>query len=482
MKTVRQALSYTFLSSYLSQLSSFAAIIVISRIMTPEDVGIYSVAAVTMLVAGSIRTFGVNQYLISAPELTDEHIRKATGVAILVSWTIAICVFFGAPWFAAYYQEPALRDILRIVAVSFLATPFISVPHAYFSRRMEFEKVIRINVAGTITQSLVSVLLVVAGMSYLGIAMGLPASALVQLLIANRYRRNRIPWGAKFSGIGDVLSFGTFTSFSGMLATTSEGIPDLLIGKLSTMTNVGIFSRGMGLVMIFHRAVTMAVRPVVLPMLSRELRDGGTIAPAYLKAVELHTGLAWPFYAGLSMTAFPVIRLLYGDQWDAAAPLTVTLCLWAVLQSMHAYSNDALIAVRRVKLVFIEETLVVTIRAMAVWYGIQQGLQEVANMFVLAACLELVIAATMVRIGVQVKFTSLLRSCWRSAIVGLLVLITVYYLVNWIQATNSNEFVIVATSGGAAAIVWLSALYVCKHPLFDELLRMLTSVRAKLGR
>ena len=71
---------------------------IISRLLTPAETGVFAVAAVFAAFASTFRDFGVAEYLIQEKELDDTKIRAALTVNIVISWLMAIILFFGAPF------------------------------------------------------------------------------------------------------------------------------------------------------------------------------------------------------------------------------------------------------------------------------------------------------------------------------------------------------------------------------------------------
>ena len=65
------------------------------------------------------------------------------------------------------------------------------------------------------------------------------------------------------------------------------------------------------------------VSPVVLPAFAASDRAGENLKALYLTATSNLLAIAWPFFTVQALMAFPIINLLFGDQWDAAAPLLV---------------------------------------------------------------------------------------------------------------------------------------------------------------
>ena len=97
---------------------------VISRVLTPEEIGIFSIAFVSTLILQELQNFGVAQYVIQEPRLTREKMRTAIGVTSLVAWSIAVVMFFGASSAASFYGQAGLEQIFPVLAISFVLTPF----------------------------------------------------------------------------------------------------------------------------------------------------------------------------------------------------------------------------------------------------------------------------------------------------------------------------------------------------------------------
>ena len=64
MTAVRKSLAYTALDSYIGLMLQIASTVIIARVLTPAQVGVFAVAAVFATLASSFRDFGVAEYLI----------------------------------------------------------------------------------------------------------------------------------------------------------------------------------------------------------------------------------------------------------------------------------------------------------------------------------------------------------------------------------------------------------------------------------
>lgn len=105
MTTIRRSLAYSIASSYFSLPLQIIGTMVMSRLLTPAETGVFAVAAVFAAFASTFRDFGVAEYLIQEKELTVEKIQSALTVNIAISWFMGFLLFFGAPFVANFYRD-----------------------------------------------------------------------------------------------------------------------------------------------------------------------------------------------------------------------------------------------------------------------------------------------------------------------------------------------------------------------------------------
>ena len=207
---------------------------------------------------------------------------------------------------------------------------------------------------------------------------------------------------------------------------------------------------------------------------------------AYIRAVSLQTGFAWPFFAAFGAALLPVVRLLYGDQWDASVPIAEALIFWAALVATFSYGGHALLSVGCLNLNLAQASISLAARFGAVLYAVQYGLQSIAVAFIAVGVLELVITTWFLYIAIGMTPLDLLRACTRSALVASLPLTACHGLAPAIYANISLEFFQVVAFGTLGMSCWLLGLYLFKHPLRLELHRvwdkgneLVTSIRSR---
>ena len=141
MSTVRKSLAFSALDSVVGLVLSIASTAIIARILTPEQTGVFAVAAVFASMASTFRDFGVAEYLIQEKQLDDHAIRAALSVNIAISWLMAVLLFSLAPMAAGFYRSPGVAEVMRVQSASFLLIPFGAVTMAWFRREMNMKPI-----------------------------------------------------------------------------------------------------------------------------------------------------------------------------------------------------------------------------------------------------------------------------------------------------------------------------------------------------
>src|SRR5690349_17608302 len=98
MADLRRSLVINFFATSGTRVLQFAVSILLARILSPSEIGIYSMTIVFVNFAQVFRDFGVSYYLQREPDLDNEKIRSATGVVFTTSWLIAAILYGVSGW------------------------------------------------------------------------------------------------------------------------------------------------------------------------------------------------------------------------------------------------------------------------------------------------------------------------------------------------------------------------------------------------
>ncbi len=473
MSKVNTAVIFSTLGQYATQVISFITIVVLARILSPAEIGMYAIAASTILIAGELRSFGVTQYLVREKELSREKIQAVLGMTVGISWSLGLLVIVAAPFVADFYQEPPLKTLLWILSASFFIGPMTSVPIGLWTRELNFQPIFIRTFIGAFVGGASSVTFVLLGYSFYSLAIGAILGMVSELIVTFIFSPKDTVWIPRFRRLPGLFTFGVYMSLTGMLSKFSEGITDLVIGRFNNTESVGIFSRGFGAVIFIKNLTENAVGPVVLPHLSEVKRSGGSVAEAYLTAISLLTVLIWPVMAVVSAAAHPMINLLFGDQWGLAVPLTSVLAFWAILTYAHYFGNAALIAVNHEKLMF-QIGLVTFVFRLAIIIAVaSQSLQHIAWAMVISGVFEAIVYVWALNRAIGLKLGALLRTLLPNAVLAACCWLVTKLIDRVIVFEEQTAMFSIAIVAPVLTLVWFGFIIITKHTALGVLLSLL---------
>lgn len=487
MTNVRRAVALSLAERYLLIVLALASSIILARLLTPEQIGIYSVSLAVIGIAQVLRDFGIGNYLIQEQNLQESHIRTAFGMSLILGGSLFLTVFLLAPLAGHFYGEQRMITTLRIVSLNFLVLPFCTISLALLRREMQFARMLYINLTATVIGVGATLGMAIAGWGpdsmAVGSVLGNVATGLGSWL-ARPERRGLRPSLSQWQAI---LRFGGQSSLAGVVTTISMDANDLVVGKILGFHPAAILSRAQGLMNLFNRDLMSAVRGVALPAFAAAHRSQSDVEAQYVRSMANITVLAWPFYGLVSLYALEAVRLLFGPQWDEATPLVPFFCIAGAVAAVNALTPTVLVAVGRIDLVTRVELMMQPLR-LALVVGavlIFKTTFACAVAYMLSSLIALPVFQAFKRRGLPSASGQSLRYLGLSAIVALAALappslhvwLTGIARVAPLPLTHVVGVCLASVATGAAAA------FLVRHPIAQEpwLLAALSRIGVGLG-
>lgn len=483
MGNIRSSIVFSFAEKYLSLVLSLIGTMVLSRLLTPADTGVYSVAAVWVGIAQVFRDLGVSQYIIQEKELTRDKIRAVYSVSFATSWSIALIILLTAPLAARFYAEPRLFDVLAVLAFNFAIIPFGSVTMAYMSRELKFRDISIINLFSSVVSLAVSVGLALGGYGVMSLAWATPVATLTTVLALVFFRPRDLPWLPGVKELRRVLSFVGFAGGASIVDEIGVAAPDIIIGKQLGMHSVGIYSKALGTVKLFHRTVSSAINPIILPYFSDTLRKQQDLKPVLVKASLYTTVLAWPFFLSLAAMAYPVIVVLLGDQWLDAVPVARVLCIGYLFYFGGFFlTRHVLLANGMARAVAGITTLSTLLLVSGILVASFFGLLYVAIVVAAVHLLNLWSSLRVMKSVLAYSPAELLLNNRKSALVALATAAGAAVAGLLAEAGLLAPFWCLLLGGLLAGSAWLVSVFAVRHPVTAEVALVRQKLLARLGR
>lgn len=479
---VRQSLFYSLLQRYLVFIIQFTTNIIISRLLLPEEIGVFSLSLAALGIIQVMREFGVGRYLIQEKHLTDDIVRTAFGLMIIISWAFALGVFAARGLIADFYNRPELANIILVMLINFIILPFGQPARALLNREMEFRKTFFIDMASVVVHAAVGVTCAYLGFSSMSLAYAAVAGTAVTTAMTLYIQPAHLKMRPSLKEWRRILSYGVFATSSSVIGTAGGSSAEIVMGKVLSFTAVGLYSRASGLITVFQVQLMYALGRVAFTGFAKLIRQGEKIEGRYLQALAHLTGFLWPIYVVLGFAAPSLIVFLFGAVWAEAAPAARVLCFNGIVIGCFALVPSIYNAHGAVRRQLVNESIVQTIRITLVLVAAPYGLVAVAWSQVAANVISGILLYHMIRPDFIISLRDWLRAIWKSAVVTLITTTAMIIAFTVMAQLDPAPLEVLLVSAIVGAGSWLAGIRLTHHIIGPEIIVWLSAAVHKIRR
>lgn len=317
---------------------SFLSTIVLARWLGPEEFGLIGMIAVFIAIGTTIMDSGMSASLIRMKNPKDSDYSTVFLLNMGLSAVFYLIIFVGAPYIADFYSQPILKNVVRIYAISFIISALSAVQLAILNNRMEFRRIMKQNMPGTIIGVSTGIALGYYGFGIWSIILMYLTTQLIQSFIL----WIKSDWKPTFSFSIDRakfhFGFGYKLMLSGLLSTVFQNIYNIIIGRYYSVRELGFFERAKAFNDYPVNLLTTVMAKVTYPLLSGIKEEKTRVATVYRRIMRLAFFITCPLMVGAASIAEPLFYLILGKDWMAGVPYFQILCFSSIFYPIHAFN------------------------------------------------------------------------------------------------------------------------------------------------
>ncbi|HUD90603.1 lipopolysaccharide biosynthesis protein [Sphingobium sp.] len=342
---IRSAIFWRSGSQILSQVISWGVTLAVIRLLDPADYGLFAMTQVILNFATFLNGYGLVSALVQSDSVEPHRLRQAFGIMLLLNGSLALFQLGIAPLAADYYDQPMVADLLRVQALLYLSTPFISIPEAIMGRALDFKRPALVNLIAAAASAAVALTGAVSGWGVWTLVFAPITGFWVKAagyVIVTGFRP--IP-SFDLRGTGAMVAYGA-SLLGGQLFWIVQSQADIFIGgRVLEPHQLGLYAEALFLTQIFVSKFVPPLNDVAFPAYARMQKDVSRVSWSFCKAVKLLLLLTCPIYLGMAVTSESLVETLFGQKWLDMAPFVSILALampFMTLQVMFAPVSNAL--------------------------------------------------------------------------------------------------------------------------------------------
>lgn len=293
-----------------------AAVVVLARILTPEDFGVVAAALVVVGLAQLLVEMGFSTAVVQRAELTRAHIRTCCGIAWLIGMTLFATTVTAADFVATVFGMDALTGVMSVMALVFLFNAAGTTSKALMQRELQVRNLSLISlVAFLLGRMGLSIVLALLGFGVWALVLGHVTTSLVESLLCLRARPEGLRPGFDGVAFRDLLGYGLGTTWSKFVSYVALKGDYFVVGRWLGADALGVYSRAYQFITIPANLITAVLGRVAFPAFSRVQNEPDRVVRGYRRAVALAALGGIPTGVVLYVLGPEIVLVLLGPRW-----------------------------------------------------------------------------------------------------------------------------------------------------------------------
>lgn len=318
---------------FIARALDFALLLIFSRILTPEDFGLVALAMVPIYIGHSLFSLPLVQTLLRIRTPAKHLFDTAFTLSVIRGFAFAILFLGISIPMARFYSEPRLTALICALALSPIFRGLQSPNLVLFMKTMDFRRIFVLDVFARLTGFCAAVTVAKMTGSYWAIAI----MPIVSAFAMNALSYILAPYRPGFTLRGwhefaDMIGWNTVSQ---ILNATNGQLGRILLGRSIPTDSLGQYTLSEDILSIPHKSfVAPMSSPLMANYAQHEQRTG--LVRAYGLTQNSMVTLMTPVYLAISILAAPIIFVVFGEKWMAAAPIMQLLALTWILPMTFA--------------------------------------------------------------------------------------------------------------------------------------------------
>jgi PST family polysaccharide transporter len=342
-RAARKGLRWSVAGAFATRVGGLALGVVLARILTPTDFGLYAIGLAAMYFVMHVNDVGLIAATVQWRGKLEDMAPTATTMALLFSIVIYAGFWVATPSLASFAGSPAATPVIRLLTTVMLVDGVTAVRVGSLLRRFQQHTITFANVFGLIANAAVAIPLAVFGAGAMSFAAGQVSGAVVTGCVV--LRAAHMPWRFGFDRAiaKSLMRFGVPLAAALGVEAVLLNADYIVVGRVTGTTALGLYLLAFNVSSWAPGVIGTAIRWVSVPSFSRLSENEGDLSPAVRRSVTVLFAVVLPIAILTAVLAPAIIGFLYGESWAPSAPVLRFLIVLGAVRMFAQLTVDILV-------------------------------------------------------------------------------------------------------------------------------------------
>lgn len=340
------------LAQLIGQLVSFVQTVILARLLTPADVGIFSAGTVLTVLLTDVAGGGLQAGLVQRRGDLADADETVYRVTFLVGAAASLGCLAVAPVIGIIFHSRTAGLVAAATSGILFFHALTNVPEAVLQREFSLKRRLIVGPAIAISYATVSIALAALGWGVWSMVAGTYASYItwvVSLWMLTTWRPGR--GRASFALWRELARYGFPLALAMIGYRVRTAVESIVVGRFLSAAALGFFRYGERIALIPQMAIIQVGATTLFPAFSRIANDPKRLDAAYLRA------LRWAMICAAAATGLmiaagePAVVVLFGERWRGAGVALVAMSGVSIGSAAAVVAQDVIKAHGRTRLI-----------------------------------------------------------------------------------------------------------------------------------
>ncbi len=394
---------------------SFLVFIIISRILSPSEIGL-AVFAILVVEAGKvILNGGISQAIVKREDWSQVYASTCFFLNIVYALVfIALIWLFGIP-VTEHFYDPAAAPILQAMLIIFLLEGVKVVHEGKLRREFSFKAIALRSISASFISGVTGVLMALQGYGVWSLVgqqlSGQILVTVITLVSARWWPSFTFSWSEAKS----AMRFSSPLMLAQLINTLCNSVLEFIVGFLLGPAALGTYRIGGRALFILQDIIVRPLEQTALPAFAR-LQDVTARANSCLRIMRMSSFIIVPIFFGTAAIAPEFIVLVFGDKWRASGELMSLIAIGSAPLLIRFQVNAVLTAQGHTLWVLATTLCLLLVTMLLGYFWVQKGLTFAALAYLVSMYFSALLGLVIFQYHFGCSYTVIMKTIFPSYI------------------------------------------------------------------
>jgi len=325
---------WTLLQNILTQSLSLLRIVVLARLITPSEFGLFAVALVALTIVEAFSTTGIQDALIQKEEDIESRLNIAWTIQLVRGLVLSAVLFMSAEYISEFLAAPEATSLIQIISLMPLLRSLESIGVVRLHRELVFKSLAKLALLDSFASLVISAAATTIVAGQFALVIGIIGGAIARTIssYAICFHPPRLQWSKHEAR--NLFKYGKWITANRILFLFLSRLDVVVVSKLMGTASLGSYQMAQRVSEVSTKSLSAAVGSVAFSAYSRVQSDPIRLRRAFLFSLEAVSLFAMSTAAFISVSADFIVGAILGKQWEVVVSILPWLMISASVRSI----------------------------------------------------------------------------------------------------------------------------------------------------